>query len=68
MGCKARLSIVLNKSKKKWRASDFEECHNHELTTPRRIHLLPSHWKLTKAKKCLMEKLSSVNVPTCQTI
>ncbi|XP_024156293.1 protein FAR1-RELATED SEQUENCE 5-like [Rosa chinensis] len=65
-GCKARLNFVFNKASKKWCISDFEEAHTHELTTPKRVHLLPSHRKLTKAKKCLMEKLSSVNVRTSQ--
>ncbi|KAL6203957.1 hypothetical protein ACLB2K_021227 [Fragaria x ananassa] len=65
MNCKARLNIVLNKASKKWCISDFEETHTHELTTPRRIHMLTSHRKLTKAKKCLMGK-SNVNVRSSQ--
>ncbi|XP_050378184.1 protein FAR1-RELATED SEQUENCE 5-like [Argentina anserina] len=65
-GCKARLNIIFNKTSKKWCVSDFEEAYTHALTTPKRVHLLASHRKLTKAKKCLMGKLSSVNVPLSQ--
>ena len=64
--CKARMNIAFDKAKKKWYVSDFEEAHTHALTTPRRVHLIPSHRKVTKAKKCLMGKLSSVNVRLSQ--
>ncbi|XP_058189056.1 protein FAR1-RELATED SEQUENCE 5-like [Rhododendron vialii] len=62
--CRAKLAIV--RKGEKYVVSQFFEGHNHPLASPRRAHLLPSHRKVSVAKKALIEQLLAANVPTCQ--
>ncbi|XP_058198431.1 protein FAR1-RELATED SEQUENCE 5-like [Rhododendron vialii] len=50
-GCGAKLSVRRAKSGDKYVVSQFVEAHNHPLTSPRRVHLLRSHRKVSVAKK-----------------
>ncbi|KAI8563743.1 hypothetical protein RHMOL_Rhmol03G0132600 [Rhododendron molle] len=65
-GCGAKLAVVRSKSGDKYVVTKFVEAHNHSLASPGRTHLLPSHRKVTSAKRALAEQLSQANVPTCQ--
>ncbi|KAI8530065.1 hypothetical protein RHMOL_Rhmol11G0026000 [Rhododendron molle] len=60
------MTVVRSKSGDKYVVSVFVETHNHSLVSPGRTHLLPSHRKVTSAKRALAEQLSQANVPTCQ--
>ncbi|KAF7150738.1 hypothetical protein RHSIM_Rhsim02G0163600 [Rhododendron simsii] len=62
--CRAKLAVV--RKGEKYVVSQFFEGHNHTLASPRRVHLLRSHHKVSAAKKALVEQLSAANVPTCQ--
>ncbi|XP_058181118.1 protein FAR1-RELATED SEQUENCE 5-like [Rhododendron vialii] len=50
-GCGAKLSVVKRRSSEKFVVSQFVEGHNHPLTSPKRVHLLQSHRKVSVAKK-----------------
>ncbi|GAB2286446.1 hypothetical protein Dimus_039769 [Dionaea muscipula] len=63
-GCAAKIAVV--KRGEKYVVTQFVESHNHPLTSPRRVHLLRSHRKVSGAKKALAESLSAVNIPSCQ--
>ncbi|GAB2284572.1 hypothetical protein Dimus_039674 [Dionaea muscipula] len=63
-GCGAKIAVV--KRGEKYIVTQFVEGHNHPLTSPRRVHLLRSHRKVSSAKKALAESLSAVNMPSCQ--
>ncbi|TXG51338.1 hypothetical protein EZV62_023862 [Acer yangbiense] len=42
--------------------------HNHSLVTPRRVHFLKSHRKVTKAQKSLTQHFLAANIPIHQQI
>ncbi|XP_024172333.1 protein FAR1-RELATED SEQUENCE 5-like [Rosa chinensis] len=44
----------------------FDEAHTHPMTSPKRLHLLKSNCRLTKAQRSLWEQLYMVNIPTHQ--
>ncbi|KAH7663176.1 FHY3/FAR1 family protein [Dioscorea alata] len=62
--CPAKLAVV--KKREGFQVSLFVEGHNHVMTSPGRVHLLPSHRKVTAAQKSLTRQLGEANVPPCQ--
>ncbi|XP_058218898.1 protein FAR1-RELATED SEQUENCE 5-like [Rhododendron vialii] len=62
--CGAKLAVV--RKGEVFVVSKFVEGHNHELTTPRKVHLLKSHRRVSAAQKALTQQLSAANVPTYQ--
>ncbi|KAL2506119.1 Protein FAR1-RELATED SEQUENCE 5 [Abeliophyllum distichum] len=67
-GCNARLLVVKQQTGNGWVVSTFVEEHNHPLATPSRVHLLRSHWSVSKTKKDLVQQFSEANIPTCQQV
>ncbi|KAL5861893.1 hypothetical protein ACOSQ4_003189 [Xanthoceras sorbifolium] len=65
--CSAKLAVVRTK-KGTYKVSQFIEGHTHPLATPRKVHLLRSHRKVSMAQKSLSQKLSAANIPTHQQI
>ncbi|XP_062011894.1 protein FAR1-RELATED SEQUENCE 5-like [Rosa rugosa] len=65
-GCLAKIAVV--KRCGIYVITQFTEAHNHPLTTPERVHLLPSHRQVSNATKCLTMELGLVNIPTHQQI
>ncbi|KAH7576489.1 hypothetical protein JRO89_XS01G0082400 [Xanthoceras sorbifolium] len=65
--CSAKLVVVRTK-KGTYKVSQFIEGHTHPLATPRKVHLLRSHRKVSMAQKSLSQKLSAANIPTHQQI
>ncbi|XP_058217039.1 protein FAR1-RELATED SEQUENCE 5-like [Rhododendron vialii] len=65
-GCRAKLSVVKNRLGEGFVVKQFVEVHNHELTTPKKVHLLKSHRRVSDAQKSLSQQLSAANVPPCQ--
>ncbi|KAM5584824.1 hypothetical protein ABKV19_004268 [Rosa sericea] len=63
--CKARMIVVRDKSGG-FVVNIFDEAHTHPMTSPKRLHLLKSNRRLTKAQRSLWEQLSMVNIPTHQ--
>ncbi|XP_038723112.1 protein FAR1-RELATED SEQUENCE 5-like isoform X2 [Tripterygium wilfordii] len=41
----------------------FNEIHNHILTTPRKVHMLRSHRSMSNTKKALTQQFDAANVP-----
>jgi len=64
--CPVRLRIRYNSEILRWRVIVFEECHNHELTPLRYIHLFPAYRGLTDADKAQVDNLQSYGIRTCQ--
>ncbi|KAI8559418.1 hypothetical protein RHMOL_Rhmol04G0172300 [Rhododendron molle] len=64
--CRAKLSVVRNNTGEGFVVIQFLEAHNHELTSPRRVHLLPSHRQMSVAARSLTKDLAAANVPPCQ--
>ncbi|KAI8568290.1 hypothetical protein RHMOL_Rhmol02G0186700 [Rhododendron molle] len=64
--CRAKLSVVRNNIGEGFVVIQFLEAHNHELTSPRRVHLLPSHRRMSAAARSLTKDLAAANVPPCQ--
>ncbi|XP_058202896.1 protein FAR1-RELATED SEQUENCE 5-like [Rhododendron vialii] len=62
--CGAKFAVV--RKGEVFVVSKFVKGHNHELTTPRKVHLLKSHRRVSAAQKALTQQLSAANVPTCQ--
>ncbi|XP_058180136.1 protein FAR1-RELATED SEQUENCE 5-like [Rhododendron vialii] len=60
----AKLAVV--KKGEMFVVSEFVEGHNHELTMPKKVHLLKSHRRVSAAQKVLTRQLSTANVSTCQ--
>ncbi|KAJ1427455.1 FAR1 DNA-binding domain [Sesbania bispinosa] len=63
--CLAKLRIHYHQRTSKWRVVSFEECHNHELTPAKFVHLLPAYRKMTEADKAQVDSLHSFGVRTC---
>ncbi|GAB2286404.1 hypothetical protein Dimus_039763 [Dionaea muscipula] len=63
-GCGAKIAVV--KRGEKYVVTQFIDGHNHPFTSPRRVHLLRSHRKVSTATRSLAESLSAVNMPICQ--
>ena len=64
--CKAKISIVKQQTGPYWSISLFTEGHNHDLSTPSKVHLLRSHRSVSAAKRVLTQQFSEANIPTCQ--
>ncbi|KAL5779414.1 hypothetical protein ACOSQ2_010151 [Xanthoceras sorbifolium] len=52
--CSAKLAVVRTK-KGTYKVSQFIESHTHPLATPRKVHLLWSHRKVSMAQKSLSQ-------------
>ncbi|XP_058181190.1 protein FAR1-RELATED SEQUENCE 5-like [Rhododendron vialii] len=65
-GCRAKLSVMKNQLGEWFVVKQFVEVHNYELTTPKKVHLLKSHRRVSDAQKSLLQQLSATNVPPCQ--
>ncbi|XP_028088059.1 protein FAR1-RELATED SEQUENCE 5-like [Camellia sinensis] len=50
IGCKALMTVVLNKKSQKYEVTDFFDDHNHPLHIQECVHLMPSQRKITKAQ------------------
>ncbi|KAF7135397.1 hypothetical protein RHSIM_Rhsim08G0139400 [Rhododendron simsii] len=62
--CGAKLAVV--RKGEVFVVSKFVEGHNHEITMPRKVHLLKSHRQVLAAQKVLTQQLSAANMPTYQ--
>ncbi|KZV46604.1 hypothetical protein F511_40547 [Dorcoceras hygrometricum] len=65
-GCKSKLTIVKEQTGSNWIISTFIENHNHQLSTPSKVHLLRSHRSVSTTKKALTQQFAKANVPTYQ--
>ncbi|KZV54794.1 hypothetical protein F511_04416 [Dorcoceras hygrometricum] len=65
-GCKSKLTIGKEQTGSNWIISIFIENHNHQLSTPSKVHLLRSHRSVSAAKKTLTQQFAEANVPTYQ--
>ncbi|KAJ1430560.1 FAR1 DNA-binding domain [Sesbania bispinosa] len=63
--CNAKLRIHYHQRSSKWRVVSFEECHNHELTPAKFVHLIPAYRKMADADKAQVDSLHSFGVRTC---
>ncbi|KAI8568306.1 hypothetical protein RHMOL_Rhmol02G0188100 [Rhododendron molle] len=64
--CRAKLSVVRNNIGEGFVVIQFLEAYNHKLTSPGRVHLLPSHPRMSAAARSLTKDLAAANVPPCQ--
>ncbi|KAK2424288.1 protein FAR1-RELATED SEQUENCE [Trifolium repens] len=64
-GCKAKLRIVYDIIRKKYRVSVFNPTHNHDLTPEQFVHLIPNYRRLTEEDKQVVNGLHSQGVRTC---
>ncbi|CAL8084832.1 unnamed protein product [Prunus armeniaca] len=62
-GCKAKLMILKVKDKNKYIVIEFNDVHNHDMTTVDKVHLLRSHRNLTESTKAYSVDMSKVNIP-----
>lgn len=58
-GCKAKLRIVYDIIRKKYRVSVFNPTHNHDLTPEQFVHLIPNYRRLTEEDKQVVNGLHS---------
>ncbi|KAI8571329.1 hypothetical protein RHMOL_Rhmol01G0111400 [Rhododendron molle] len=63
--CRAKLSVVRNNTGEGFVVIQFLEAHNHELTSPRRVHLLPSHRRMSAAARSLTKDLAAPDHVLC---
>ncbi|KAJ1375120.1 FAR1 DNA-binding domain, partial [Sesbania bispinosa] len=49
--CQAKLRIHLDYKTSKWKVVSFEECHNHDPTHPKFVHLQPAYRGINDADK-----------------
>ncbi|CAL2258897.1 unnamed protein product [Prunus armeniaca] len=63
IGCKAKLAILKMKDKNKYIVVEFNEVHNHDMTTVDNVHLLRSHRNLIESTKAYSADMSKVNIP-----
>ncbi|XP_038688787.1 uncharacterized protein LOC119987949 [Tripterygium wilfordii] len=56
-GCKAKMTIV--KKGAVFVVKQFNEIHNHILTTPRKVHMLRSHRSMSNTKKALTQQFDA---------
>ncbi|XP_038683058.1 protein FAR1-RELATED SEQUENCE 5-like [Tripterygium wilfordii] len=61
-GCKAKMTVV-KKGACVFVVSQFNEIHNHILTTPRKVHMLRSHRSMSNAKKALKQQFVDADFP-----
>ncbi|CAA0812843.1 Protein FAR1-RELATED SEQUENCE 11 [Striga hermonthica] len=67
-GCQAKMSVKKSQDDGMWIVSCFIEQHNHPLTTPNKVHLLPSHRIVSTTKKALVQQFSEANIPISQQV
>ncbi|KAJ1375716.1 FAR1 DNA-binding domain [Sesbania bispinosa] len=60
--CQAKLQIHLDYKTSKWKVVSFEECHNHDPTPPKFVHLHPAYCGITDADKAHVDCLRSNGV------
>jgi hypothetical protein len=65
IGCLARLRVSYDVIRKIWKVTMFEPSHNHDLTPPHFVHLIPNYRKLSEADKKIVNGLHSQGVRTC---
>ncbi|XP_025670923.1 protein FAR1-RELATED SEQUENCE 5-like [Arachis hypogaea] len=63
-GCKAMLSIYLEKSEHKWKVRKVLLDHNHELAPVGMSHLIRSHRKMTDAAKAHIDGMHAYGIGT----
>ena len=63
--CQARIRVHVDYKTRKWKVIAFEEFYNHELTTPRFVHLIPAYRGMSYANKAQVNSLRSFGVRTC---
>ena len=64
-GCLARLRVAYDFIQKIWKVTNFEPNHNHELSPPNLVHLIPNYRKLSESDKQIVSGLHSQGVRTC---
>ncbi|XP_058211550.1 protein FAR1-RELATED SEQUENCE 5-like [Rhododendron vialii] len=64
--CGAKLTVVKNRSGEGFVVTQFVEGHSHPLTTPKKVHFLRSHRRVSIAQKALTQQLAAANVSTSQ--
>ncbi|KAJ1390003.1 Zinc finger, CCHC-type [Sesbania bispinosa] len=63
--CLAKLRIHYHHKSLKWKVVSFEQCHNHELTPSRFVHLHPAYRRLTDADKSQVNSLHAYGLRGC---
>lgn len=65
-GCKAHLHIKYDKRSSKWKATVFDDVHNHPLVTPSKRIRMKSNQHMPKAVKNLTEAFHKENLNVCK--
>ncbi|GER35956.1 FAR1-related sequence 5 [Striga asiatica] len=65
-GYQAKMRVKKSQDDGMWIVSCFIEQHNHHLTNPSKVHLLPSHRIVSTTKKALVQQFSEANIPNSQ--
>ncbi|RYR76598.1 hypothetical protein Ahy_A01g001188 [Arachis hypogaea] len=63
--CPARLRVKLDYGCGRWKVSCFVESHNHDLTPPQFVHLVPANRRLTVTDRVQVENLHNFGVKSC---
>ncbi|CAJ2642864.1 unnamed protein product [Trifolium pratense] len=63
--CEARFRVQYRKQKDRYVVTAFVECHNHELTPARFVHLHPVYRKISEADKAQIDGLQTRGIRTC---
>ncbi|KAJ1404687.1 Zinc finger, CCHC-type [Sesbania bispinosa] len=63
--CIARMRVYLDMRSGKWKVSSFHDDHNHELTPPTYVHMMPAYRRLSESDKAQIDTLHAAGVRTC---
>ncbi|XP_025647266.1 protein FAR1-RELATED SEQUENCE 5-like [Arachis hypogaea] len=63
--CPTRLRVKLDYGCSRWKVSCFVESHNHDLTPPQFVHLVPANRRLTVTDRVQVENLHNFGVKSC---
>ncbi|KAJ1430534.1 FAR1 DNA-binding domain [Sesbania bispinosa] len=63
--CQAKLRVHYHHNSLKWKVVSFEQCHNHELTPSRYVHLPPAYRGLTDCDKAQVDRLHGHGLRGC---
>ncbi|KAJ1403793.1 FAR1 DNA-binding domain [Sesbania bispinosa] len=63
--CTTRIRVYLDMRSGKWKVSAFHDDHNHELTPPTYVHMIPAYRRLSESDKAQIDTLHAAGVRTC---
>ncbi|XP_016207062.1 protein FAR1-RELATED SEQUENCE 5-like [Arachis ipaensis] len=66
--CEARMCIYLDRSNNIWRVKKVITKHNHALTHPGMVHLIPNFRSMTEAEKAQIDGMQGCGISTSKTM